>query len=92
VAVVDAAFHHRRVLLLVERRLHLDEVKPEVFVEGSQMASAALSTDELLRWVMGTMGKADYIVPVPITHMMTHGIEMNVTSLIYNRVMYKIDK
>lgn len=30
------------------------------------MASAALSTDELLRWVKGTVGKADYIVIVPM--------------------------
>jgi hypothetical protein len=27
-----------------------------------------------------------------LTHMMTHGIETNVTSLIYNGVMYKIVK
>jgi hypothetical protein len=27
-----------------------------------------------------------------LTHMMTHGTEMNVTSLIYNKVLYKIDK
>jgi hypothetical protein len=27
-----------------------------------------------------------------LTHMMTHGTETNVTSLIYNRVLYKIDK
>jgi hypothetical protein len=27
-----------------------------------------------------------------ITHMMTHGTEMNVTSLICNGVLYKIDK
>jgi hypothetical protein len=27
-----------------------------------------------------------------LTHMMTHGTEMNVTLLIYNGVLYKIDK
>jgi hypothetical protein len=27
-----------------------------------------------------------------LTHMMTHGTEMNVTSLIYNEVLYKIVK
>jgi hypothetical protein len=33
-------------------------------VESSRMASAALSTDELLWWVKGTVGKADYSVVV----------------------------
>jgi hypothetical protein len=27
-----------------------------------------------------------------LTHMMTHATEKNVTSLIYNEVLYKIDK
>jgi hypothetical protein len=27
-----------------------------------------------------------------LTHMMTHGIETNITSLIYNGVLYKIIK
>jgi hypothetical protein len=27
-----------------------------------------------------------------LTHMMTHGTEMNVKPLLYNRVLYKIDK
>jgi hypothetical protein len=30
------------------------------------MASVALSTDELLRRVMGMVGKADHIVPIPM--------------------------
>jgi hypothetical protein len=38
----------------------------EAFAESSQMASAALSTDELLRRVKGTVGKADYSVVVPM--------------------------
>jgi hypothetical protein len=33
-------------------------------METSRMASTALSTDELLRWVKGTVGKADYSVVV----------------------------
>lgn len=32
---VVATFHHKRVLSLVERRLRLDEMKPEAFVESS---------------------------------------------------------
>lgn len=37
-----------RVQSLVERRLHLYEMMPEASVESSWMASATLSTDELL--------------------------------------------
>jgi hypothetical protein len=51
-------------LPLVERRLRLDEMTPKASLESSQMASAALSIDELLRWVKGTVGKVDYTVPV----------------------------
>jgi hypothetical protein len=32
------------------------------------------------------------VLVTSITHMMTHGIETNVTTLIYNRVLYKIVK
>jgi hypothetical protein len=39
---------------------------PKASVESSRMASAALSTDELLRWVKGKVGKADYSVVVPM--------------------------
>jgi hypothetical protein len=61
---VVAAFQHRTVQPLVERRLRLDEMTSEASMESSQMASDALSTDELLRRVKGMVGKADYIVPV----------------------------
>jgi hypothetical protein len=37
---------------------------PEVSVESFWMASAALPTNELLWWVKGTVGKADYSVVV----------------------------
>jgi hypothetical protein len=57
---VVAAFHRRRVLPLANRRLRLYEMTPEASVESSQMASTALSIDKLLRWVKGTVGKADY--------------------------------
>jgi hypothetical protein len=39
---------------------------PEASVESSRMASAALPTNELFRWVKGMMGKADYSVVVPM--------------------------
>jgi hypothetical protein len=54
------------VLLLADRRLRLDEMTPEACMESSRMASAALSTDEVLRRVKGTVGKADYSVVLPM--------------------------
>jgi hypothetical protein len=63
---VVAKFHRRRVLPLTDRRLRLDEMMAEAFVESSRMASTALSTEELLRQVKGTAGKADYSAIVPM--------------------------
>ena len=63
---VIAAFHRRRVLPLTERQLRLDEMTPDVFLESSWMASASLSTDELLRRVKGTVGRTYYTAPVPM--------------------------
>jgi hypothetical protein len=37
---------------------------PEASVESFHIASAILPTNELLRWVKGTIGKADYSVVV----------------------------
>jgi hypothetical protein len=56
---VVAAIHHRRVLPLVERRLPLPEMKPGVDLEGSQMSSAPLSTDDLHRRIAGMVGRLD---------------------------------
>lgn len=47
---------------MVERRVRLDEMTPKASMESSRMALAALSTDELLRRVKGTVGKVDYTV------------------------------
>lgn len=63
---VVAAFQHRTVQPLVERRLRLDEMTSKASMESSRMTSAALSTDELLRRVKGMVGKAGYTVPVPM--------------------------
>ena len=56
---VVAAIHCRRVLPLAERRLPLSEMKLGVDLEGSQMSSAPLSTDDLRRWVADTVGRLD---------------------------------
>jgi hypothetical protein len=58
-AGVVTATHRRRVLPLAERRLPLSEMKPGVDLEGSQMSSASLSADDLLRRVAGTVGRLD---------------------------------
>jgi hypothetical protein len=58
-AGVVAAIHRRRVLPLAERRLPLSEMKPGVDLEGSQMSSAPLSTDDLCRRIAGTVGRLD---------------------------------
>jgi hypothetical protein len=46
------------------RHLRLDKKTPEASVESSRMASAALTTDDLLKRVKVTMGKAGYTVHV----------------------------
>jgi hypothetical protein len=56
---VVAAIHHRRVLPLTERRLPLWEMTPGVDLEGLQMFSNPLPTDDLHRRVAGTVGKLD---------------------------------
>jgi hypothetical protein len=58
-AGVVAAIHRRRVLPLAERQLPLLEMKPGIDLEGSQMSSASLSTDDLCRWVASTVGRLD---------------------------------
>jgi hypothetical protein len=63
-AWVIAAFHCRRVLPLVERRLRLDEMMLEASMESSRMALDALTTNDLLKKVKGMVGKADYTVRV----------------------------
>jgi hypothetical protein len=58
-AVVVAAIHRRRVLPLTERWLPLWEMTPGVDLEGLQMSSDPLPTDDLHRWVAGTVGKLE---------------------------------
>jgi hypothetical protein len=58
-AGVVAAIHRRRVLPLTERRLPLSEMMPRVDLEGSQMSSVPLPTDDLHRRVAAKVGKLD---------------------------------
>jgi hypothetical protein len=44
---------------LAERRLLLSETMSGVDLEGSQMSSVSLSTDDLRRRVAGTVGRLD---------------------------------
>jgi hypothetical protein len=39
-----------------------------------------------------TRARLTCVLGSSLTHMMTHGTEMNVTSLMYNEVLYKIVK
>ena len=55
VAVVMAAFHHRRVLPLMARRRRLFEMKPGEPLEGIRMSSSALFDEEILRRVGETV-------------------------------------
>jgi hypothetical protein len=55
-AGVVAAIHRQRELPLMERRLPFWEMTPGVNLEGLQMSSDPLPTDDLHRWVAGTVG------------------------------------
>ena len=43
-----AAFHRRRVLLLMARRRRLFDMRPNEPIEGIRMSTAALSDEEIL--------------------------------------------
>jgi hypothetical protein len=58
-AGVVAAIHRRRVLPLTERRLSLWEMTPGVDLEGLQMSSDPLPTNDLHRRVAGMVGKLE---------------------------------
>jgi hypothetical protein len=60
--MVAVAFHRRRVLPLMQRRLRLDKMKPGVSLEGSRMSHETLPLDEVVRrarWVMGSFKQED---------------------------------
>jgi hypothetical protein len=62
VGIVAAAFHHQRVLPLMQRRLRIDEMTPEVMLEGSRMSHETLPLDEVARrarWMVGSFKQED---------------------------------
>jgi hypothetical protein len=54
--MVAAVFHCRRVLLLTQRRLWLDEMTPEALLEGSRMSHESLPLDEVARRAQRMVG------------------------------------
>jgi hypothetical protein len=60
--MVVAAFHHRRVLPLTQRRLWLDEMTPEALLEGSRVSHESLPLDEVTRrarWMVRSFWQED---------------------------------
>jgi hypothetical protein len=60
--MVAAAFHCRRVLPLMQRRLRIDKMTPEASLEGSQMSHESLPLDEVTqraRWMVGSFKQED---------------------------------
>jgi hypothetical protein len=60
--MVAAAFHHRRVLPLMQRQLRFDEMTSEALLEGSQMSHESLPIDEVARctqWMVGSFKQED---------------------------------
>jgi hypothetical protein len=60
--MVAAAFHRRRVLPLMQRRLRIDKMTPEASLEGSQMSHESLPLDEVTqraRWMVGSFKQED---------------------------------
>jgi hypothetical protein len=60
--MVAAAFHRQRVLPLMQRRLRIDEMTPEVSLEGSRMSHETLPLDEVARctqWMVGSFKQED---------------------------------
>jgi hypothetical protein len=60
--IVAAAFHRRRVLPLMQRRLQIDEMTPETSLEGSRMSHESLPLDEVARrarWMVESFKQED---------------------------------
>jgi hypothetical protein len=68
VGMVAATFHSRRVLRLMQRQLRIDEMTPEVSLEGSWMSHETLPLDEVARraWWMVWSFKQEDIDRVPM--------------------------
>jgi hypothetical protein len=60
--MVAAAFHHRRVLPLMQRQLRINEMTSEASLEGSRMSHESLPLDEVTqraRWMVGSFKQED---------------------------------
>jgi hypothetical protein len=60
--MVAVVFHCRRVLPLMQCQLQIDEITPDVSLEGSQMSHETLPLDEVARrarWVVGSFKQED---------------------------------
>jgi hypothetical protein len=66
--MVAAAFHRRGVLPLMQHRLRIDEMTPEVSLEGSRMSHETHPLDEVARraWWMVRSFKQEDIDRVPM--------------------------
>jgi hypothetical protein len=67
-AAVATAFHRRRVMPLCQRRLRLDQMTPEVSLEGSWMSHESLILEEVLRRARRMVGnfRVDEVDKVPM--------------------------
>jgi hypothetical protein len=60
--MVVVAFHRRRVLPLMQRRLRIDEMMSKALLEGSRMSHESLPLDEVARrarWMVGSFRQED---------------------------------
>jgi hypothetical protein len=60
--MVATAFHHWRVLPLMQRRLRIDEMTPVASLEESRMSHESLPLDEVARrarWMVGAFKQED---------------------------------
>jgi hypothetical protein len=60
--MVVAAFHHRRVLPLMQRQLQINKMTPDALLEGSRMSHETLPLDEVVRrtrWMVGSFKQED---------------------------------
>jgi hypothetical protein len=66
--MVAAAFHRRRVLPLMQCRLRIDKMTPEVSLEGSRMSHESLPLDKVARRARRMVGsfKQEDIDRVPM--------------------------
>jgi hypothetical protein len=68
VGMVAAVFHRKRVMPLTYRRLRLDQMTPEVPLEGSRMSHESLPLDEVARRAHRMVGsfKSEEVDKVPM--------------------------